>query len=368
MAVHNFSSPFLSSPLGFLGQSGIYPATTTNPLLHPRQDRQVYPGTPAPTFNQGQYPHQPTRYTRVNSGSSPSGKTSVHAVIDYDDDFNDEDYYDDDQTDHPTVTPIQGPILVKNGSVPVVPLYSYPTINNGTLVQIPILWTALSLALGVEIRGDVIRGVPCIKRFHQLFCPSAGNSYPIDRIELFIDENKALMKRMYGEFQMSTEYGPPAREIFEGQRRTKKKRAVKQNPMESNGPDPVEEKEGSESYFGNIRQTRQSFRNNQTSDTGRVDACESKVEIVTPYWAANSAGKIRAVVNTQHFEQAIHQEVCSKVLTNRCSGECGCEQKYKWHRLLAYDPDNDCKGIFMDWFLFPSCCVCRCNANFRNNN
>lgn len=52
---------------------------------------------------------------------------------------------------------------------------------------------------------------------------------------------------------------------------------------------------------------------------------------------------------------------CRKVQTNRCAGECGCEQKYKWHRLLAYDPDNDCKGIFMDWFLFPSCCVCRCN-------
>lgn len=43
----------------------------------------------------------------------------------------------------------------------------------------------------------------------------------------------------------------------------------------------------------------------------RVDACESKVEIVTPYWASNSAGKVRAIVNTQHFEQAIHQEVCS---------------------------------------------------------
>lgn len=43
----------------------------------------------------------------------------------------------------------------------------------------------------------------------------------------------------------------------------------------------------------------------------RVDACEAKVEIVTPYWASNSAGKIRAIVNTQHFEQAIHQEVCT---------------------------------------------------------
>lgn len=45
----------------------------------------------------------------------------------------------------------------------------------------------------------------------------------------------------------------------------------------------------------------------------RVDACESKIEIVTPYWASNSAGKIRAIVNTQHFEQAIHQEVCTYV-------------------------------------------------------
>lgn len=42
-----------------------------------------------------------------------------------------------------------------------------------------------------------------------------------------------------------------------------------------------------------------------------IDACESKIEIVTPYWASNSAGKIRAIVNTQHFEQAIHQEVCT---------------------------------------------------------
>lgn len=145
MAVHNFSSPFLSSPLGFLGQSGLYAATTVSPLLRPRQNRQVYPATPAPTFNHGHYPQQPTRYTRVNSGSPSSGKTSVHAVIDYDDDFNDsEDYYDEEpELEHlsrhqPTVTPIQGPILVKNGSVPVVPLYSYPTINNGTLVQIPV--------------------------------------------------------------------------------------------------------------------------------------------------------------------------------------------------------------------------------------
>ncbi len=36
----------------------------------------------------------------------------------------------------------------------------------------------MSLAMGVEIRGDIIRGLPCIKRLNQLFCPTAGNRYP----------------------------------------------------------------------------------------------------------------------------------------------------------------------------------------------
>ncbi|GIY45727.1 protein spaetzle 3 [Caerostris darwini] len=97
----------------------------------------------------------------------------------------------------------------------------------------------------------------------------------------------------------------------------------------------------------------------------KIDACESSVEIVTPYWASNSAGKLRAIVNTQHLQQAIHQEVCQSTQTKKCASDCTCEQKYKWHRLLAYDPDDDCKGIFMDWFLFPSCCICRCTAPIK---
>uniref|UniRef100_A0A170YD79 Spaetzle 4 n=1 Tax=Triatoma infestans TaxID=30076 RepID=A0A170YD79_TRIIF len=43
-----------------------------------------------------------------------------------------------------------------------------------------------------------------------------------------------------------------------------------------------------------------------------------------------------------------------------CREGCRCEQQYRLHRLLAYDPTNDCRGIFSDWFKFPSCCVCRC--------
>nr|CAD7415897.1 unnamed protein product [Timema cristinae] len=138
----------------------------------------------------------------------------------------------------------------------------------------------------------------------------------LERIELFIDENKALMKRMYGEFQMSTEYGPPR----ESRRTNKREAPSLPGVPDLHGPpvvDPATDKQSGESYFSKLRQTRQSssFRNNQSSESGRVDACESKVEIVTPYWASNSAGKIRAIVNTQHFEQAIHQEVCS--LTER---------------------------------------------------
>ncbi|XP_011066302.1 PREDICTED: uncharacterized protein LOC105153267 [Acromyrmex echinatior] len=310
-------------------------------------------------------------YTSVNGGSSigPDTKTSIHAVLDYDNDF--DDYYDDEDHDIPInthVTPIQGPIFLKNNTVPVIPLYSYPQLNNGTFVQIPILWTALSIVLGAELRGDLIRGAPCIKRYHQLFCPTAGNTYPIDRIERFIDENKALMKRMYGDFEMnpeSNERGPHTKT------RRKSREVRKHDILDGKSRDDSHiESEIDKEYFSKNRNARQSFGKNRS--TGRIDVCESKIEIVTPYWASNSAGKIRAIVNTQHFEQAIHQEVCSKTQTNRCSSDCGCEQKYKWHRLLAYDPDNDCKGIFMDWFLFPSCCVCRCDpvnsSKFSSSN
>ncbi|XP_066258429.1 protein spaetzle 3 [Euwallacea similis] len=383
MALLNFSSPFLATPNPL---TNYYqpPQPPTHQLPPYHRAAYSYPppqkpfldedyahqtvGQQSPNLQQHQQqqiPYQqpltgrttpqqqgPT-FTRVTDEGS---KTKVHAVIDYD--------YEDEEEPMPPVTPIQGPIYIKNGSVPVVPLYSHPVLNNGSFVQIPILWTALSVALGLELRGEYIRGVPCIKRHQQLFCPTAGNSYPLDRIELFIDENKALMKRMYGEF-IVPEFEDEGGSTFT-KRSVKHKRSVKPGVPDIHfepGPEPPFENFDFEK--SHKRNTRQNFRNmnfsNSKNDSGRVDACESKLEIVTPYWASNSAGKVRAIVNTQHFEQAIHQEVCTKTSTKRCTNDCGCEQKYKWHRLLAYDPDNDCRGIFMDWFLFPSCCVCRCN-------
>ena len=41
--------------------------------------------------------------------------------------------------------------------------------------------------------------------------------------------------------------------------------------------------------------------------------CESKTEVSTPFWASNSNGKVRAIVNNKEFEQAIHQEICGSV-------------------------------------------------------
>ena len=49
---------------------------------------------------------------------------------------------------------------------------------------------------------------------------------------------------------------------------------------------------------------------NIDKDSSKSDVCESEAEIFQPYWASNSNGKVRAILNNDQFEQAIHQEVC----------------------------------------------------------
>ena len=48
-----------------------------------------------------------------------------------------------------------------------------------------------------------------------------------------------------------------------------------------------------------------------------------------------------------------------------CRPGCRCEQQYRLHRLLAFDPNNECRGIFSDWFRFPSFCICKCYSSAR---
>lgn len=256
----------------------------------------------------------------------------------------------------------------------------------------------LSLCQGMDVRngaGEIIRGLPCVKRLNQLFCGSAGNSYPGKAIDGFIDDNKALLRRMYGELQeprtvtrttirvVRTFNGaasfalsplhPQAQFASPPQGFQRFRRSVLEGTLEEMTVEEEEEELELNNKWDNSGNSTHSSRPKRQADfpgtpdqnknSNKEDVCESKVEIVTPYWASNSNGKVRAILNNKEFEQAIHQEICTKASTPRCSRDCSCEQKYKWHRLLAYDPNNDCAGIFMDWFLFPSCCVCRCNKN-----
>jgi len=211
--------------------------------------------------------------------------------------------------------------------------------------------------------GDdqIIRNLPCVTRLNQLFCTSTGVSYPDKSINHFIDQNKALLRRMYGVLQ---EPSIASRTLEESTRHL-----FRRDVLEGTLDEMLFQNDKVETAKGNITTSARTRRDSQFPDiparrrSKKKDVCHSTVEIVTPYWASNSNGKVRAILNNKEFEQAIHQEICSKSKTRRCSRDCSCEQKYKWHRLLAYDPNNDCSGIFMDWFLFPSCCVCRCNTN-----
>ncbi|KAI1291822.1 hypothetical protein HDE_07256 [Halotydeus destructor] len=92
-----------------------------------------------------------------------------------------------------------------------------------------------------------------------------------------------------------------------------------------------------------------------------VNACPVKEEVIAPFWANNTRGETLALLNVYPFEQYVHWEKCSYENSQMfCRDGCRCEQQYRLHRLLAFDPKNECRGIFADWFRFPSCCVCIC--------
>jgi len=224
--------------------------------------------------------------------------------------------------------------------------------------------------------GNIIQNLPCVVRLNQLSCSSSGANYPDSAINTFIIDNKALLRRMFGELQEPKTFttttvtlvqtvlpsngyavsGPLIKPQFASPPTSGQFSTVTRF-RRNIGNDTVENEEQE-------RPKRQAtFPGDPTEDKNKEDVCESATEIVSPKWASNSNGKVRAIVNNDQFEQAVHQEICKQASTARCSRDCRCEQKFKWHRMLAYDPNNDCAGIFMDWFLFPSCCVCRCNKN-----
>ena len=50
--------------------------------------------------------------------------------------------------------------------------------------------------------GNVLKDLPCVMRLNQLYCTDPGNVYPTERIGVFADDNKALLRRMFGELQV----------------------------------------------------------------------------------------------------------------------------------------------------------------------
>ncbi|XP_055330509.1 uncharacterized protein LOC129582906 [Paramacrobiotus metropolitanus] len=164
-----------------------------------------------------------------------------------------------------------------------------------------------------------LHDIPCDLSRPDTPCTLPGKAYPWLAINSYMEDNKALIKRMYGDHDAG-----------------KQARLRAQGPMSRQG------------------------RLEKDKPDGFVNACPSEQFVVTPFWANNSAGTTLALVNFQPFEQAVQQEVCKPGTSGRCRDGCRCEQKYSWYRLLAFDPRNECRGIFMDWFQFPSCCACHC--------
>lgn len=236
-------------------------------------------------------------------------------------------------------------------------------MHQGPFVYLLLLLSQFSTSLSMDADnggGEIIRGLPCVKKLNQLFCGSSGSSYPSSAISRFINDNKALLKRMYGVEQ------EPKTVTVRVTKTIKYEKRFRRDLPEGTIEELLEDKDSKRNNLTATRRLKRQVGSPPHSSgerNNKEDVCESEVEVVTPYWASNSNGKVRAIVNNEEFEQAIHQEICNKPSTSRCNRDCSCEQKYKWHRLLAYDPNNDCAGIFMDWFLFPSCCVCRCSKN-----
>ena len=48
---------------------------------------------------------------------------------------------------------------------------------------------------------EILHDLPCVTHLNQLLCTGYGNSYPTQSIDTFIEDNKALLRRMYGVLQ-----------------------------------------------------------------------------------------------------------------------------------------------------------------------
>ncbi|XP_047992566.1 protein spaetzle 4 isoform X4 [Leguminivora glycinivorella] len=247
----------------------------------------------------------------------------------------------------------------------------------------------------------------------QSYCTSPGEGYPWHAIRRFVKENQGLMRRMYGEERHIAVLKAELENFIEDDEDenvkktadfaediiktkmmyTKKShgRAMKVKPHFR----PIQSNSNRKSDNDTLRVKPLDFDEHEKVKTDRIDtnvntvnkkkeefhpkptqpeamrpaviklrganACESKEEMAAPFWANSTRGEVLALLNMYPFEQYIHLETCvNEKKQMYCREGCRCEQQYRLHRLLAYDPRNECRGIFADWFKFPACCVCKC--------
>jgi hypothetical protein len=91
--------------------------------------------------------------------------------------------------------------------------------------------------------------------------------------------------------------------------------------------------------------------------------CPSDVVYAMPKRARNVNGEWRVVVNgvlqhtqTARFETCLFPDSACRLLAPCYQSKC--TQKHVYHRMLAFDPCDPYKGVFIDVFKFPSACSC----------
>ncbi|XP_063244187.1 protein spaetzle 4 [Bacillus rossius redtenbacheri] len=249
---------------------------------------------------------------------------------------------------------------------------------------------------------------PCDFRA-QTWCVAPGSAYPWHAVRRFVRENQGLMRRMYGDQRHisvlraelqdnEVELRHEARHRYAGPgapppsfvpRPSNWSATTPPPPPETTTPPPetttpppeettteadttepptTEARRPGPSLFQEHAPTQLFQAQAEERAPVRVpvklkgvNACPVKEEVVAPFWANNTRGEVLALLNLYPFEQYVHWEKCTfEHKQMYCREGCRCEQQYRLHRLLAYDPKNECRGIFSDWFKFPSCCVCKC--------
>ncbi|XP_035704450.1 protein spaetzle 4 [Folsomia candida] len=245
----------------------------------------------------------------------------------------------------------------------------------------------------LRLQEEVKRGVPCDldSKGSAGWCGVPGDKYPWSQVRRFVSENTGLMRRMYGEvrqlnlmrMEFSDSNGIEDYEVGdEGGRSLETSTVAKSVSMTTGGTteEPATETVtnaaeeevtmATEVYFNDIEkrnsaevsmEIKEKVFMEEKPTLRAVNACPVREEVVAPYWANNTRGEILALLNLYPFEQYVHWEKCNQEHKQMyCREGCRCEQQYRLHRLLAFDPTNECRGIFSDWFRFPSCCVCKC--------